>query len=332
MKKALSALLAIGMVLSLTACGASENGPASVDEPAVSESVSKASVSESVETSVSEDPGPASEALEATEESVIEDFKAAQNLWFKIEGALSIDSSDVKTADMRGFEADYYRVNESGMSTYDELIDTLSYYVNEDFAKETIDNSEMYLISDGNLYMCPAGRGDDMTMAWVEFSSSINGDKGSLVVTVYRQDYFNLLDDWYETGARDQYEYTFTVVSGRAVFDKMDYLCGPAPETSPVPGHDGETLEAKLISLIAGTWTYVDGTSSYVINEDGSFVGYINGEENTQGQIFSSRADDGSYMMSGDGFSNTIFKLESGSDGSPIITFDEGGTVFVKEN
>ncbi len=325
MKKILSVLLVLGMVLSLTACGASGSS-ASGEDPA------PVSVSDETEVSasVSNDPEPVSEPVAISEEDVIDAFNVAQGYWFKIEGALSADYNDSITGTINGFDNEFYRVNEPGMSTYDELVNSLSEYVDASFVKDYIDTHEMFMDQDGALYICPAGRGDDLTLAWVEYAVNLEGEKGVLTLTIHRQDYFDALDDWYETGETDQQEFSFTVSDGHAVFDEMVYVY-MNPEEAPIAGHDPDSLEAALIGLLAGTWTDEDG-HSYVIEADGSFVSYYNDEENSKGYIVSSRSNDGSYMMSGEDFNNTVFVLGKADDGSSVITFDSGSIVFTKED
>ena len=321
MKKIAALLLTLGMVLSLTACGdtvSPDPDPAPVS----------ASDSTEVSASVSNDPEPVAEPATVTDEDVINAFKAAQGYWFKIEGGISTDFNDKITGTIRGYENEFYRVNEPDMGTYDDLVNCLSEYVDASFVKDYIDNSEMFIEQDGALYVCPAGRGDDLTLAWVEYSVDLEGEKGTLTLTIHRQDYFDALQDWYETGETDQQEFPFTVSDGHAVFDEMVYVY-LNPDEAPIAGHDADSLEAALIGLLAGTWTDDDG-HSYVIEADGSFVSYYNDEEESEGYIVSSRSNDGSYMMSGEDFNNTLFLLETTDDGSQVITFDSGSIVFSK--
>ncbi len=309
------------MVLTLTACGASGSGSSASNSTPASATAS-ASVSVSTDNQVS-DPVSAT----ATEESVIDDFKEAQMCWFRFETGFDTDTSDTKTGTINGTDAEFYRIKEPGFGTYDELLEYLSNYVDSSFAEEALTNDPKYLESDGALYLCPAGRGDDMSISWVEFSANLNGDSGSVAVTIHRQDFFDSLGDWYETGDIDQHEFPFTVEDGHAVFKAMKYICGPAPDEAPVEGHDASSLDAALIGLLQGKWFYSE--DSYIeIFVDGSFETYTAGEKTASGYIETSCEDDGSYMMAGDGFNNTFFKLDKDAEGTPIITFDGGGTVY----
>ncbi len=320
MKKTLSTMLALGMVLTLTACGASGSGSSASDSTPASATAS-ASVSASKDNPVS-DPTAA-----ATEASVIEDFKQAQQCWFKLEGALSTDSSDTKSGTINGYSSDFFRVNEPGIGSYDDLLEYVSQYVDTSFAEDVINNDEKFMNADGALYMCPAGRGDDMSISWVEFSANLNGDSGSVAVTIHRQDFFDSLGDWYETGDIDQHEFPFTVEDGHAVFSSMEYICGPAPEEAPAEGHDASSLDLALLGKLQGKWFCSD--DSYIeINSDGSFETYTAGEKTASGYIETSRGDDGSYLMAGEGFSNTFFELGTDDDGTPVLLFDGGGTVY----
>ncbi|MBO7600073.1 MAG: hypothetical protein J6S95_02845 [Lachnospiraceae bacterium] len=319
MKKAIAMFLTLGMVLTLTACGEAVSTEPEPDPVPASTEVSA---------SVSEDPAPVDEGVTIDADTVIENFKNAQAFWFVAEGAIATDYEDSITGTIRGFENEFYRVNEPGMSTYDDMVDTLSAYVDASFVKDYIDNNESYLNSDGNMYVCPAGRGDDLSLAWVEYSVDLNGERGTLILTIHRQDYFDSLQDWYETGDIDEHEFPFTVSDGHAVFDKMEYIC-MYPEEAPIEGHDPDSLDAALIGLIAGTWT-IEGGDSIVIEKDGSFSSYLDGEERTDGFIFTSRSDDGTYMMNGEDFNNTIFKHETLDDGTEAITFDSGSIVYTR--
>lgn len=318
MKKALAKLLAVGMMLSLTACG---------DEPAPVSNDTPASVSASVkEDPVKDDPAPASVNVDP-----VSDFKEAQRIWFLFEAGVKTDSKDVKTGDLNGYDMDYYRVTEPGFGSLQEMQDTLSTVVDPGFAAEAVNERQGYREFDGALYVCPAGRGDDMTMSWVEISSESDGNSGKVIVTVHRQDFFDSLGEWYETGAVDTYEYPFNVKDGHAIFTKMDYLCGSAPETQSRAGYDPDSLEAALVGLLEGTWTSVDGTTYYQIGADGSFTYYIGEEAAYSGVIFSSRSTDGSYMMESADTRNTLFTFTTDQQGLPVLEFDDGQTVFVKE-
>ena len=266
-----------------------------------------------------------------SEDSLIEDFKKAQELWFRFEGGLENDYSDSVTGQIYGYDADFYRVTEPGIESIQDLKDYLSSRVDNEYVEEALSETEQYMEVDGVLYSCPAGRGDDLSIGWVEFSAENDGTNGKVTVTIHRQDFYDSLGEWYENGYVDSYEYPFTIVDGHAVFESMDYLCGSSPEESPRVGYDADSLETALLEVLEGTWMCEDGSNYYEILSDGSFTYYINDEARYSGYIVSSRSNDGSYMMEGDDFNGTVFTLDVDRDGIPAIFFDNGYTVFTKD-
>ena len=321
--KKLTMMLLVGMTIALTACGTAAEEPRNSEDTEIT-----AEDSDDEEEEVSDDEP---DIDIPSEESLIDDFREAQEIWFEYEGGLETDYTDSVEGQISAFDTEFYRVSEPGIGSLQELKDYLSARVDEDFVEELLNDTDQFMEVDGNLYMCPAGRGDDLSIGWVEFAAETDGETGKVIVTIHRQDYFSLLEDWYETGDVDSYEYSFTLEDGHAIFDSMDYLCGSFPEESPRAGYDADSLETALVSLLEGRWLNEDGSNYYEICDDGSFTFYINDEESGTGYIFSSRCDDCSYMMNGDDFNGTIFTLGFDEDGIPVILFDNGGTVFTIE-
>ena len=68
--------------------------------------------------SASEQPQePVEETNAVSEESLIEDFKEAQELWFRFEGGLENDYDDSVTGQIYGYDMDFYRVSEPGIGS-----------------------------------------------------------------------------------------------------------------------------------------------------------------------------------------------------------------------
>ena len=309
MKKILALVLAATLVFSLTACGADG-----------SKTSSPASASESSK------KDPAANNLETpSKEAIINDYKEAQDLWSKFEGLLNSDYEDNKVVSVDGYDQYFARVTEPGITTLSDLKNLLATRVDRNFVNSAVDNDTKYKEFDGVLYIAPAGRGDDMSIGWVEFevTTANDGKSGTLTVFIHRQDY-NDNGSWVETGVTDSYDYTFTVESGHAIFASMDYLCGPnPPETRPNYLDGGNDF-----TFLSGKWTFSDGSSYYMIEANGTYVYYIGDTEANRGYI--TAGDENSYMMSGEDISNTFFTYEV-RDGVPVILFDNGGSVFTLE-
>ena len=246
MKKALSMILTVGLMATLTACGNSgdldpvypdDDNEIVYDEPTVDNDVTYNEGSDE-----NYDENAVSDVVDASDETVINDYREAQALWFLYECGAMQDYEDGITADLNGYDMEFYRVTEEGFSTYAEMVDTLSTYVDRTFVENTIAENGRFVEQDGVLYACPAGRGDDLTIAWVDFEV----ENGTLTVNIHRQDFFDDLGDWFETGEVDSYQYTFSLVNGHAVFDTMDYLCGSYPMEQPIEGHDIDAYNALL--------------------------------------------------------------------------------------
>ena len=322
--KKMTLMLITGLTIALAACGGVSEQP---QEPEPAEITADEPEPEEPEVP-SEDE---SDTDIPSEESLIADFKEAQNLWFKFEGGLETDYSDSVNAQVNGYDMEYFRVTEPGIGTLDELAEYLSARVDKDFVENAVYNNDQYMESDGALYSCPAGRGDDLSIGWVEFAAETDGKSGKVIVTIHRQDYYDLLGDFYESGEIDTYEYPFSIEDGHAIFDFMEYNCGSCPYEAPVEGYDSESLEAALLGLLEGRWIYDDGSAYYDITADGSFTYYIDGEAVNTGYITSSLSDDATYMMNGDDISGTFFTYDRDQSGVPVILFDNRSTVFTME-
>ena len=266
-----------------------------------------------------------------SDDPFVNQFLEAQRIWFLFETGIGMDFEDSKKGEVFGYEADFYRVTEPGIGTLQDLRDLLATCVESYIAGDAVYNSPYYREFDGVLYVCPSGRGDNMSISWVELSSESDDITGKVIVKVHLQDYFDALGDFFDTGSVVEYDYPFFLEGGKAVFTIMDYLCGPMPAGRARTGRDADSLEAKLVGLLEGKWIVQDGSSHYEIAADGSFTYYIGSEAAYSGQIFSSRSNDGIYMMNGEGISGTEFYLTADLQGNPVLSFDNGKTVFERE-
>ena len=325
MKKLLPSLLAIGMVLSITACGSSNTDVSSVepDEPVIIDE--PAEIEEPAEEPFSDDT--VSDDTVSQDVDCIADFDAAQDIWMGFESGFQNDYNDVTVINISGNDYDYYRVTEPGLESLDDLKNYLAAYVDYSYAEELVDSSDMYQEVDGALYVYPAGRGDDLSIGWVEYET----EPDKLIVKIHRLEYFDKLNDWYENGVIDSYEFPFTVADGHAVFESMFYLCGSSPIQESDPAHDGDALEAAMIGLLVGKWVSNDGFY-YEITDDGSFTYCSDTDEviNT-GSVFSSRNEDYSYMLEGEDVRSTLFILSEDQQGFPVLEFENGALVYFKE-
>ena len=323
-KKMIFAVLSLTVAAIFAGCGGKEPAaPASASDSVYVEDKPEVT---STEPEVVEEPDQG-----LPESAFIDAFLEAQDKWFMFEGGISTDHNDSIPGTINGFDTEFYRVNEPGISTMDDLINVLSENVDYAYVQNAVNTTESYVEQDGVLYNCPAGRGDDMTICWVEYSVDLNGDAGEVIVTIHRQDFFDALNDWYETGAIDNYSFPFTVVDSTPVFDEMYYLCGGYYTDGPEAGHDADSLEAALLALLEGKWVCTTDDTYYEIQADGTFSYCIDSEASQSGYIVSSRSNDGSYMMGGEDFSNTFFTLSYDDTGAASISFSEGSIVYIKE-
>lgn len=329
--KKLAVLLITGLVITLTACGTATEQPESARSENTVET-SDDNEQESEQEPVSEPVSdPVADTDIPSEESLINDFRDAQDLWLKFEGGMENDYSDAVMGKVYDYDAEFYRVTEPGIGTLQELEDYLSARVDREYVKKAMSETEMYMESDGVLYSCPAGRGDDLSIAWVEFAAETDGESGEVTVAIHRQDFYMGLGDWYENGDIDIYEYPFTLEDGHAIFDSMNFICGSCPIESPIDGYDYDSLETALMDALEGTWLAEEGSDYYEMTSDGQFTYYAGGEEMHSGYIVSSSEDGGSYMMDGEDINGTVFVMDIDPySRAQIILFDDGSTVFTK--
>ena len=77
---------------------------------------------------------------------------------------------------------------------------------------------------DGVLYAASVGRGDDLSIASVDYDAQLSGEGGKVIVTIHRQDYDDAAGDWVPTGESDVHEFPFTLRAGHAVFSTMENI------------------------------------------------------------------------------------------------------------
>ena len=151
------------------------------------------------------------------ETTVIGDFHEAQDLWSWLEAGAPMDYNDSRTEG----EIWYYRVDDPEIRTLADVKAMLSRYVDEGFVEEQFTGDCVLREFDGVLYAAAVGRGDDLSIASVDFEAQLSGETGEVVVTIHRQDYDDDLGDWVLTGETDVYSFPFTLQNGHAVFSTM---------------------------------------------------------------------------------------------------------------
>ena len=151
------------------------------------------------------------------ETKIIGDFHEAQSLWSWLEAGAPVDYNDTRTDD----DIWYCRVDDPNVRTLAEAKKMLSRYVDESFVEEQFTGNCVLREFDGVLYAASVGRGDDLTIASVDYDAQLSGDTGKVIVTIHRQDYDDASGDWVLTGETDVCEFPFTLLNGHAVFSTM---------------------------------------------------------------------------------------------------------------
>ena len=154
------------------------------------------------------------------ETKVIGDFHEAQSLWRWLEAGAPVDYRDTRT---EGY-IQYCRVDDPNVSTLNDVKAMLSRYVDESFVEEQFTETCVLREFDGVLYAAAVGRGDDLTIASVDYAAEVSGETGRVIVTIHRQDYDNDAGDWVLTGETDILEFPFTLQNGHAVFRTMQSI------------------------------------------------------------------------------------------------------------
>ena len=154
------------------------------------------------------------------ETKVIGDFHEAQSLWSWLEAGAPMDYHDTRT------EGDvwYCRVDDPNVRTLADVKEMLSRYVDKSFVEEQFTEGCVLREFDGVLYAASLGRGDDLTIASVDYAAQLSGETGKVIVTIHRQDYDDASGGWVLTGETDVWEFPFTLRNGHAVFSMMQSI------------------------------------------------------------------------------------------------------------
>ncbi len=147
-------------------------------------------------------------------------------MWSWLDSGGPSDYSDVRYVTRDDYEVGYYRFDYPGINTLSDLSDALSRYVDRDFVEQELADHELFREFDGVLYVLGAGRGDDITIAYVEYEVQMDpgGESGKVIATIHRQDFDDETSEWYLTGEKDVSEFPFTLRDGHALFETMHYL------------------------------------------------------------------------------------------------------------
>ena len=151
---------------------------------------------------------------------MIGDFHEAQSLWRWLVAGAPVDYNDTLTEDYIW----YHRVDYPNVRTLADVKEMLSKYVDESFVEEQFTEDCVLREFDGVLYAADVGRGDDITIASVDYDAQLSGETGKVIVTIHRQDYDDAAGDWVLTGETDVLEFPFTLRGGHAVFSTMYYM------------------------------------------------------------------------------------------------------------
>ena len=151
------------------------------------------------------------------EAKVIGNFHEAQSRWSWLEAGAPVDWNDSRTE----YNIQFSRVDDPNVHTLADVKEMLSRYVDESFVEEQLAGDGVLREFDGVLYAAAVGRGDDISIASVDFDAQLSGEGGKVIVTIHRQDYDDAAGDWVLTGETDVWEFPFTLRSGHAVFSTM---------------------------------------------------------------------------------------------------------------
>ena len=154
------------------------------------------------------------------EVKAVGDFHEAQSLWTWLESGAPVDWNDSRIED----NIWYFRVDDPDVCTLADVKAMLSKYVDESFVEEQLAGNGVLREFDGVLYAADVGRGDDITIASVDYDAQLSGESGKVIVTIHRQDYDDAAGDWVLTGETDVLEFPFTLRGGHAVFSTMQSI------------------------------------------------------------------------------------------------------------
>lgn len=150
------------------------------------------------------------------DELVISDYRTAQVFWSWFNMSMPpLDSSCQEITTQDGVARN--RVALGNVDTLDELRSLLCSRVSAELADEWLASGH-FVDVDGKLYVSWGQRGSDITIGSADYIVSWNGEGGTLVQTIHRQDYDESTNTWRLTGETEEYKYPFTWTDGHAVF------------------------------------------------------------------------------------------------------------------
>lgn len=161
--------------------------------------------------------------LELTlEDRLYGDFFEAEDMWSWFDGCAPMGEGTISVPNAEnGWDDLYYRVDVPGVNSLADLRAKLCTRFSDELADRLLaERGEVFREQDGALYCLPAGRGDDLTIADIDFKLTLNDAKtgGVMTVTITRQDYDEKTDDWKLTGEVDTLEMPFEVTEQGARF------------------------------------------------------------------------------------------------------------------
>ena len=156
-----------------------------------------------------------------TDNSIISDYRTTQILWSWFYMSMPpVFNEDEQITSDDGYQI--CRVNLGNINTLSDLKSFLCRHVSEEVADKWMTEKRFYEI-DGALYTTFGARGGDITIGKTEYKVELNGNSGTLIQTVYRQDYDEATDSLALTGETEDYIYPFELQDGHAVFS--DFPC-----------------------------------------------------------------------------------------------------------
>ena len=165
----------------------------------------------------------------SAEDRAMGDYYAAEEMWNWFEGAMPLDYDDTimiaQQNESGSYDAMYARVDIPGVRCAADMEALLRTRFTAELAHERVAANEAVFLheSDGKLYAMPAGRGDNLLIAGVDYAIRMNddGEGGVVTATIRWQDYDEAQGNWALTGETTDYEMPFTLTDGGAIFSKF---------------------------------------------------------------------------------------------------------------
>ena len=156
------------------------------------------------------------------EDRMYGDFFEAEDMWSWFDGCAPAGEGSISVPNAEyGWDDIYNRVDVPGVNSIADLRAKLSTRFSDELVERMFsERGEVFREQDGALYCLPAGRGDDMTIADVDFKLTLNDTQtgGVMTVTITRQDYDDKTDAWQLTGEVDTLEMPFEITEQGARF------------------------------------------------------------------------------------------------------------------